>query len=152
MNDLAVSAILAQECRVFSRHLAGVEATPYLIETYARGHARLPGREAPPDGLDQFLLAVARRSPWLTRIADAYARRARPTGILRQKLVLQLAVLESSPPAHGWLNSSDTGPIPLVLVRVAGVVCLAVVSLVIAAVVFGPVHAAMAISPGTKGA
>jgi hypothetical protein len=148
----AVSAQLAQECRVFSRYLAGIEATPYLLEAYARGHARLPAERSAPDALDQILLSVARRSPWLTRIADAYARRARPTGILRQKLVLQLAVLESSPPAHRWINGADTGPIPLILARVGWTVLVAVASLAAAAIVFAPMHAAVAIRPGARGA
>jgi hypothetical protein len=152
VSDPVAAVTLAQECRVFSRYLAGIEATPYLLEAYVRGHAHLPAGRVPPDALDQLLLGVARRSPWLTRIADAYARRARPTGILRQKLVLQLAVLESSPPAHGWINGAETGPIPLVLAKVGWAVGLAVLSLVIAAIAFGPIHAAVAIRPGMRDA
>jgi hypothetical protein len=130
-----------------------VPVTPLrtLLGWLDRPFSHLPASRIPPDDLDQLLLAVARRSPWLTRIADAYARRARPTGILRQKLVLQLAVLESSPPAHGWINGADTGPLPLILAKVGWAGGLAILSLVIAAIVIGPVHAATVIRSGARG-
>ena len=125
---------------MFSRYLAGVEATPYLVEAYTRGHRHLPALKAEPDALDQLLLRFARGAPWRARLADAYARRARPTGILRQKLVLQLAVLESSPPAHAWINSADVGPVTIVLARTAWAVGLSVLSLAAAIVIIGPLH------------
>lgn len=152
MSDFASAAVLPQECSVFSRYLAGIEATPYLVEAYTRGHKYLPALQGTPDALDQALLRFARRGPWCARLADAYARRARPTGILRQKLVLQLAVLESSPPAHAWINSADIGPVPIVLAGAAWAVGVSVLSLVAAIVVFGPLHLVAGLRPAGRAA
>jgi len=140
MKDRSSADLLKQECRVFSRYLAGAEATPYLIEAYARGHRHLPAMQAEPDVLDCWLLGFARRSPWGARLADAYARQTRPTGILRQKLVLQLAVLEVSPSTHAWVNGGDVGPMPVVLARIMLAAGLSVFSLAVAALIFGPIH------------
>jgi hypothetical protein len=71
----------------------------------------------------------------------------RPTGILRQKLVLQLAVLEVSPSTHAWVNGGDEGPIPAVLARIVLAAGLSVLSLAVAALVFGPIHLLASIRP-----
>jgi hypothetical protein len=140
MTGHSSADLLEQECRVFTRYLAGAEVTPYLVEAYGRGHRHMPALKAEPDLLDGWLLGFARRSPWCARLADAYARQMRPTGILRQKLVLQLAVLEVSPSTHAWVNGGDVGPIPVVLARIMLAAGLSVLSLAVAALIFGPIH------------
>jgi hypothetical protein len=137
---------------VFSRYLAGVEPTPYLVEAYTRGHRHLPALTAPPDAVDELLLGGARLGALSTWLADAYARRARPTGILRQKLTLMLAVLESSPPAHRWVNGAATGPVLLVLARVAWAVIMGALALVVGAVLYGPLHLVASFQRSGRGA
>ena len=131
---------LVRECHVFARYLAGVEPTPYIIEAYTRSHRHLPALAAPPDALDDLLLGGARRSPFLAGLSDAYARRARPTGILRQKLTLMLAILESSPPAHRWINGAEVGPVPLALARAVWAVALGAMATALSVVLYGPLH------------
>jgi len=110
---------LARECRALSRYLAGVEPTPSITSAYARGHARMPAAgPGAADAVDRLLLDAALAHPLLTRPADGYARLTRPTGLLRQKLVLLCAILESGPPAHGWFDTARTGSPALALARV----------------------------------
>jgi hypothetical protein len=140
VTDPAPPGVLVEECRVFSRYLVGIEPTPYVIATYARGHRQLPANLVPPDALDQRLLGFARRSASHARLADSYARWTRPAGILRQKLVLQLAVLEVSPPAHAWVNDAVEGRLPIVVVKVGWAVGLSILHLAAGALIFGPAH------------
>ena len=89
---------LAREARIFTAALIGGDATPYVVRQYARGHVSLP--LAPIQGFDATLIAVARAGPALTRMADAYARLFVRRSILRRKLTLLLAILESAAPSE----------------------------------------------------
>lgn len=91
------AALLAREADIFARYLAGAAATPYQAERYAAGQAALPPTAT---AFDEAQLALARTHPVLTRAADAYGRLLAPRSLLRHKLVLMLAVLESSAPSH----------------------------------------------------
>jgi hypothetical protein len=86
---------LAEECRVFCRYLAGVEATEDVVRAYQRAHdvSSLKLNAATP--MDRALLQLASGSTTLTRIADSFAAPLVPGGALRRKLVLLLAILES---------------------------------------------------------
>ncbi len=143
MPELAGGAdpLLSLECRIFTRYLASQEPSDYIREHYARCHALIPCRDASSvDAVDRMLLHAARRGPIATRIADAYARFARPNGALRQKLVLMLAVLENSPETHTRFDTASTGGIfqaGLVVVA-AGVAGAA--SLAAGVLLLGPLH------------
>ncbi len=89
--------LIEQECHVFTRFLVRAPATPYVRDKYLEAH-RLSGTFVPAAGVDSALVTVARWSPAVTRVADAYARLCAPRGVLRRKLVLLLAILETSPP------------------------------------------------------
>lgn len=141
---------LARECAVFARYLAGVPATPYVLQAYTRSHGRMPALAAgTPDQVDRMLAAFASLHPLATRMADGYARFLRPTGLLRQKLVLLLAVLESSPPAHDELNTAVVGSLPLTLARLALAGAGSVLAILAGIVVLGPAH--LALSLGGRG-
>jgi hypothetical protein len=101
--------ILEQECDVLSRYLTGSRPTPYLTRKYREGHQAIPFNTEPAsDPFDAVLVMFARKSPWLARMADAYARRARPHGMLRQKLTLLLAITENAPPHYRDLTSGSS--------------------------------------------
>ena len=84
---------LRRECRVLARYL-GCEASPQVVDAYLRFHAR---RDLPTDRFDQSCLWLAGRGSFGVRLADAYATRLRPSGALRAKLVLAMALLECDP-------------------------------------------------------
>ena len=101
---------LATECTVFAQYLVGQPATAAMTAYYQRAHATIPYRGAGPlSAVDRVLLGAAGSGGIALRAADAYARFFRPTGALRQKLTLCLAILENSPETHAWLNRAETG-------------------------------------------
>ena len=79
----------------------------------------------------------------MTRVADAYASLLSRTGLLRRKLTVMLALLESTAPSHQHIDAvTETSRVALV-VRVAAMVVLQVVLAAAAAVVLLPLHMAL---------
>jgi hypothetical protein len=136
---------LEREARVFTAALIGAEPTPYVIRQYARGHVSLP--LAPAQGFNKVLLWVARGAPVLARCADAYARLFARRAILRRKLVLLLAILESSAPsdaAFASLRVSRAG----VLLRLGATGIAAGVYTVLGLLILGPLHLLSRVAAG----
>ncbi len=140
---------LGLECRVFTGYLAGRTPDEYIRLRYERGHARIPYRLA--GGLtaaDRAILRVARLGTVPARMADIYSRFFRPTGALRQKLVLLFAVLENSPETQAWFNSAAEGG-PVTLIGGLAVSGLASAFLLVAGIVcIGPLHLLAGASDG----
>lgn len=98
--------VLDAECRVFCRYLAGREPTDYLLSSYRAAHAA--GAVEPAGGSSSFehgVVAIARRSGLLARAFDARARILAPGSLLRRKLVLVLAILETSAETEADVDS-----------------------------------------------
>ena len=141
---------LEQECRALCEYLVGVEPSDYVIGWYLAGHRSIPyAREGGkgPDRFDRYLLALARRRGPFTRIADAYARILRPRSVLRQKLILLLAILENCPPTHQPLNSARAGSKPVLFLILAGAAGGFLAALLSGILLAGPVHLACALVP-----
>jgi len=105
--EIADEATLTRECHTLTRHLIGREAPDGVIAGYLRHH-----RERPLGATDPFeasLLARARRGGLATRMADAYAARVLPRGLLRRKLTLLLALLETQPESYTAIDAPDPG-------------------------------------------
>jgi hypothetical protein len=142
---------LERECRAFTAYLTGLAPTPYVLEKYRLGHARIPYLTLdPPRQVDRLLLGAATHGTLLLRCADAYARIARPTGMLRQKLVLALAVLENSPPTHLHLNSARVGNPAVLALGVVGRGVGFSLTLLFGLLLFGPLHLFSAFMPNQK--
>ena len=128
---------------MFTRYLAGREPNDYVRVRYERGHARIPYRQS--GGLvaiDRATLSIARWGSFPTRAADSYSRFFRPTGALRQKLVLLYAVLENSPETHTWFNSGVVGGPAALLGGVLASGLASGTALLLGIVVIGPLHLA----------
>lgn len=97
------------ECEVFCRYLIGEAPTAYVVEKYEAGVKSEVFRQAKPTTFDLKLLQFAAKRPLLTGLADAYSRFFRPNSILRRKLVLLLAILESTTFAAQVDESDDRG-------------------------------------------
>jgi hypothetical protein len=139
---------LAHECRAFAAYLTGLAPTPYVLEKYRLGHGRIPYlTQEPPKRVDRLLLGAATHGSFLLRCADAYARILRPTGLLRQKLVLALAVLENSPPTHLRLNSAREGSPAALILGVLGRGLGFSLSLLLGLLLFAPLHIFSALIP-----
>ncbi len=133
---------LRQECEAFSRYLAGARPTEYVLARYRAGHGGIPYRaDSRVHPLDVRLVDAGRQGGVSLQAADAYSRFFRPHGPLRQKMILLLAILESSPPAHEGLHSAARVPAIAGLAAVAGQVGLSLGCLALGVLRFGPLHA-----------
>lgn len=99
---------LERECRVFTRYLAGREPTPYVIAKYRAAHAAVDAYGV-QSAFDGRLVAGARLHPVFAWLVDAAARFTAPRGLLRKKLVLLLAILETAPPFFSAIEQIEEG-------------------------------------------
>lgn len=143
----SAASMLARECDVFCRYLTGRAASPFLTEKYTEAHAR-DARYQPASAFDGVLLGAARATPALAQMIDSYASVAARASLLRKKLVLLVAILESSSPEHGFDEQITDTPAGKVILRMAGRGLLFAVRFVLAAVVLAPVQFLFAVMGG----
>jgi hypothetical protein len=84
-----------------ARYLIGVEPTAYQLAKYRDFHAKR--RLAPSNAFDGFLLKLSRGGLGLA-LADSYSGLLYRTSVVRAKLVLAAAILESSAPSFEVLD------------------------------------------------
>jgi hypothetical protein len=120
MKDTAIElTALDRECSVFCRYLIGQNPNEYVREKYREAHrSRSFSRYNRSKAADGFLVKIARISPWSTQFIDVYSSCFERTSLVRKKLVLLLAILESAAPSHLWLESVDS-TIGLIVVKSA---------------------------------
>ena len=129
--------ILDRECSIFCRYLIGQAPNDYVSKRYRDAHRSYPFTNSGSSGLSEdLLMKIARTSPWCARIIDIYSRFFQPFSVIRKKLVLLLAILESCAPTHFYLDSVDSDlisllPLKLVLRCLTFAILLLVVILTI---------------------
>ena len=96
---------LIKECRVFTRYLASQKPNNYILGKYNECHQKLNFN--PADFFDSFILKLAARRPFFTRMTDVYSRFFRSHSIVRRKLAYLIAILEVSPPYFRFYDSAD---------------------------------------------
>jgi hypothetical protein len=136
------SGAIRAEADVFCRYLVGASASSYVVEKYASGQKVLPG-DGPRSSRDPFgerLVRFALRGRMHTQLADTYARFFAPYGLLRQKLVLMLAILENSPGIGRNLNSSLSATRFRICVALLQEALGTAMSLAVAVLVLGPLQ------------
>ena len=133
---------LEGECRVFTRHVIGSDPTPYIVEHYVRAHHVSP-KLAPGDRFDGYLVRFAARHRMLARIADSYARVFASRSLLRRKLVLLLAILETAPQTHRVIDHPPGGGLILITGRLVGHGVLWMAGLLAGTVLLGPARLAI---------
>ena len=133
-----MSAETAAECDAFTRYLIGQPADDYVRATYARG---LEALQVPTNRFDRLLCRWVAGPAFFGRGADFYGRIFRPSGELRKKLVLLLAILESY---GGTAAVTDTSPGSAGFVPFAGSMLvqgtLSVLALFVTLPVLMPLH------------
>ena len=100
---------LERESRAFSRFLTGGLPNEYVTNTYVRAHMLQPTYNM-GSPFELWCVAFARRGPLFTRLADAYAVFFAGTSLLRRKLVLMYAILETCSPSHRLFDEGDPRP------------------------------------------
>lgn len=133
------SASLERECVTFTRLMAGSAPNAFLIAKYVSAH-QVSAAFTSQDTFDAWIIRVARMAPILARVADAYARHFAPHSVLRRKLILVLALIETLPPYHRGLSANSErslGSIVSVLVA-SGIIGVAATALGV--MLFAPLH------------
>jgi len=130
---------LEQEARVFTRFIARVPATPYVTDKYVEAHLVTRSFRV-VDRFDRWLIAIAAVSPALTRLADAYTRLFFPRGVLRRKLILLLAIVESSAPFHRGIDRVPPGLPAIVVLQLLASVIGGILAAVAGTTIFGPLQ------------
>jgi hypothetical protein len=138
---------LGAEHRSFARHLAGVEPSALQIAKYVDFH-RLQAL-APRNAFDARLYRLSRAGSFGLVLADAYTGTLYRKSLVRAKLVLSVAILESAAPSFVALDRPDPGG-RWVFVSMAFRVGLSALALVTAALLLAPFHVVHALTAGEK--
>lgn len=133
--------LLRRECYLFCRYLIGQRPGEYVQLKYREFHEQAAvEKEMCARPFDHVLLAVARLGPLATQLADGYARIARPTAVLRKKLILMLAILESCAPYHRYLSTVKGKRDVWLLARLALTLTLSGCVFLVAVALLAPLH------------
>jgi hypothetical protein len=134
---------LALECRVFTRYLAGVDATDYVVARYVAAHETL--RPLVVRGrFDRLLLRLAlwpAPARWPTA---AFARVHAPDSALQNKLVTLLAILETVPPSSLRIDAAPSSSAAWLIVLLGTRSLMAVAALLVGTAVLVPLRWALA--------
>jgi NADH dehydrogenase len=133
---------LERECRIFCRFLIARRPDGYVARKYLDAQRGAAFDASSASRLDQHLLNFASRHPLCTRIADSYARLFAPASLLRRKLVLLLAILESSAPFSRVIDSVPNASRARAVIGLAAKGSLGVLSAILGVLIFGPVRLA----------
>jgi hypothetical protein len=113
VTDAAERAALEDEAREYGAALLAAPPDAYVAAQYARAHQHLPLQPATP--FDHVLLELASRGPWALRAADGYSRFFAPASVLRRKLAVLVAILESAAPSDGAFAASAEPPVGVIV-------------------------------------
>jgi NADH dehydrogenase len=129
--------LLDAECKVFTNHLLGCDPNDYVIAKYRAAHTAVPALSQVVAG-EETLIEFARRGPMRAQLADAYAALFAPHSVLRKKLVMLLAILETSQPTYRVVDAAIGGSRAATLSRLAMSGAAAVAALAVGAMVLLP--------------
>jgi len=135
---------LDAECDVFTRHLLGRGADDYVRSKYRAAHTALTTLTA-RDAFDSFLVRFAGRGRPFAKLADAHSAWFRPASLLRKKLVLLLAILETSPESYRTIDAPVGGRPAGAFLALAATGLSAVLSLVMGSLILLPIQAVLAV-------
>ena len=134
---------LESECEVFARYLLSCTPAPYVVRKYSAAH-HVSAVFSTGSRFDNLLVRIASVHPALTRLADSYARIFAPGALLRKKLVLLLAILETSAPSCYLIEAVDSGGKLVLLVGLFVKGMAFILSLMAGAIVFLPLQMILA--------
>lgn len=136
---------LDAEFRRYANYLAGLEPTAYQLGKYRDFHSRRT--LAPTTAFDAFLLRISRSGRLGLALSDSYSGLLARKSTLRAKLVLAIAILESSSPSFETLDAPEPGGAAHAFTRMALHGAAAGLSFLVATLFFGPAHAFLRTKP-----
>ena len=105
------------EARTFTRYLVGRPPPPELVARYREANAVL--FTAPVEPVDAAVVDFVHRHPWSVGLLDAAVGLRRPGSLLRNKILVMAAILETSPVFADEFLTRPVHPVVLVLRTVA---------------------------------
>ncbi|MDB4962295.1 MAG: Nucleoside-diphosphate-sugar epimerase [Myxococcales bacterium] len=122
------AALLRHEAVWFARYLVDAIPEAALVERYVQANARLFA--GPPTAGDAAILAFLHAHPWTLALLDAGTAFAHGAPLLRQKLVVMMAILEATPDFVDQTSQVDGVGLPLLAWRLGRAGAVAALKLV----------------------
>ena len=100
---------LVRESKVYTKFLINDEPTSYIQNKYQKAHHRsniFEGNVSDP--FDDFLIKFSSKNGFFIKLADSYASFFKKNSLIRKKLILLLALLESTAPSYRQFESPDS--------------------------------------------
>lgn len=92
--------MLTRECIAFCKYLIGQKPNDYVISKYGEAHSSGGvNRDTDIKYFDGFLVWLAKTAPLFTKLVDAYTSKLHKRSLVRRKLILLVAILESASPS-----------------------------------------------------
>jgi NADH dehydrogenase len=104
-----IDKTLNHEGRIYTNFLIHQEPSDYVLDKYRQAHnVAAPLRNRNYSELENFALKLSRKNPLATRLVDAYAVFFMKGSIIRKKLILLMAILETSNPSALAFEQPDS--------------------------------------------
>lgn len=105
--------LIERECDVFARYLSGRAPEAYVRRKYLEAFSSMQQAQLAACGrFDQLLLKLAGMHPLLTRVTDSYSRFFCFDSVVRRRLIMLLALLESDAASIRRLDYPNCGGLP----------------------------------------
>jgi NADH dehydrogenase len=126
-----------KECEQFTRYLAGCNPTEYIKKKYLEGHkaSRIVKNNS---YFDNLLIRSAVKNTFVTRLVDVYTSVFYRNAVIRQKMVLLLAILESCPATYDNIDTVKTNYKVLFYLKLLNKTVLFFLLLFLSTVIFVP--------------
>ncbi|MDO8281265.1 MAG: hypothetical protein Q7U10_01355 [Thermodesulfovibrionia bacterium] len=134
------SSRLDNECKAFYQYLISGNPDKYVLEKYNNAHTLGSPGQSGLSNFDKVLLAVAQRGTFFTKLVDVYTTIFFKNAIFRKKLILLIAILESYAPVCYKLDSVTVRSKTIFFIKVFSWFLVFAFSLLIAVVLFMPLH------------
>jgi NADH dehydrogenase len=109
---------LMHECGLLTRYLVGQQPSDYVIEKFVEAHKFSSiFDESKLKPFERFLLRNATRNIFTLKVIDAYSAFFSRSSILRNKLILMVAILESCTPSYRSFDPHPTAPVIQILLN-----------------------------------
>lgn len=142
-NDLnAQQEVLRNECEQLTLYLTGTRSDNYVCEKYM--HAHYADNPAIPLGnasaFDRFLISMALINSMVTGLVDSYSKVFCRSALIRKKMVLLLAILESTEPYCSLFDAVTIGSTTAIIFRLFQKASLFMIRLILSTAIFMPLH------------
>jgi nucleoside-diphosphate-sugar epimerase len=139
-----VETAIECECRILTRYLLDCEPRDYVTQKYVAAH-QVSTAFAGGTRFDFFLIRAASTHPMITKLVDAYARLFYPTALVRKKLVLLLAILETCAPSCHLIDAVERSSRPTLFARLCLSGFASIASVIAASILFVPARIMFAV-------